>query len=106
MFNHSPRVRKIAISVFFKSKPRHFLNGFDAGSRRGCHRDASHSSEQSSGRRDWFVKRIADKLSLNAEQKPLLAILINQATAQNCSISRKLGGAMAYSVPCTIRFRA
>jgi len=82
MFNNSQRVRKIAMSFFFKRKLRHFLHGFDAGSRCGCHRDADLSSEQSTDRRDWFVNRITDKLSLNAEQKPLLTTLIDQATAQ------------------------
>jgi Spy/CpxP family protein refolding chaperone len=85
MFNHSQRVRKIAMSFFFKRKLRHFLHGFDAGARsgcQGCHHDTDLSPEQSTVRRDWIVNRIADKLSLNAEQKPLLTTLIDQAMAQ------------------------
>ena len=73
------------MSFFFKRKLRHFLHGFDGGSRcgcHGCHRDADLSPQQSTDRRDGIVNRIADKLSLNAEQKPLLTTLIDQATAQ------------------------
>jgi Spy/CpxP family protein refolding chaperone len=82
MFNHSQRVRKITMSFFFKRKLRHFLHGFDAGSGFGCHRDADLPPEQSTGRRDWIINRVADKLSLNTEQKPLLTTLIDQAKVQ------------------------
>lgn len=85
MFNHSQRVRKIAMSFFFKRKLRHSLFGLGAGSRfgrHGCHRGAELTPEQSAVQCDWMVNRITDKLSLNAEQKPLLAALIDHANAQ------------------------
>jgi Spy/CpxP family protein refolding chaperone len=79
LFNHSQRVRKIAMSFFFKLKLRRTLFG---DRRHGCRRDASPTPEQSTERRDWIVNRIANKLSLNAEQKPLLTALIDQANVQ------------------------
>ena len=69
------------MSFFFKRKLRHAL--FGCGSRcGGCHRRAGLTPEQVAERHDWIVNRITDKLSLNAEQKPLLAALIEQIAAQ------------------------
>src|SRR5450830_55259 len=83
MFNHSQRVRKIAMSFFFKLKLRRALFGVGGcGGRHGCRRDASPTPGQCTEQRDWIVNRITDKLSLNAEQKPLLAALIDQANVQ------------------------
>lgn len=70
------------MSFFFKRKLRRSLFGIAAGPRCGCHRDAGLTPEQSAERRQWIVSRIADKLSLNAEQKPLLTTLIDQTIAQ------------------------
>ena len=73
------------MSFLFKRKLRHSLFGFDAGSRscrHGCQRGAGLTFEQSAEQRDWIVNRITDRLSLNAEQKPLLAALIDKANAQ------------------------
>ena len=73
------------MSFFFKRRLRRSLFGLGAGSgfgRHGCHRGAELTPEQSAEQRDWIVNRITDKLSLNAEQKPLLAALIDQANAQ------------------------
>ena len=89
MFNHSQRVRKIAMSFFFKRKLRHYLSGSDAGARcgsHGCHRGTCPAPEQSTERHDWIVNRITKKLSLNAEQKPLLTTLLGQATAQRLAM--------------------
>jgi Spy/CpxP family protein refolding chaperone len=70
------------MSFFFKRKLRHALFGFAPGSSCGRDRGTGLTPEQSAERRDWIVNRITDKLSLNAEQKPLLAVLIDQANAQ------------------------
>ena len=85
MFNHSQRVRKTAMSFFFKRKLRQSLFAFDAGSRfgrHGCRRGVAPTPEQFAEQRDWMVNLVTDKLSLNAEQKPLLAALIDQVNAQ------------------------
>jgi Spy/CpxP family protein refolding chaperone len=85
MFNHSQRVRKIAMSFLFKRKLSRSLFGFGAGTRfgrHGCRHGVGPTPEQSAEQRDWIVNRVADKLSLNAEQKPLLAALFDQVNAQ------------------------
>ena len=69
------------MSFFFKRRLRRALFGFGVA-RPGCHRGAGLTPEQAAERRDWIVNRAADKLSLNAEQKPLLAALIEQIDAQ------------------------
>jgi Spy/CpxP family protein refolding chaperone len=69
------------MSFFFKRKLRRALFGFGFA-RPGCNRGAGMTPEQSPERRDWIVNRAADKLGLNAEQKPLLAALIDQIAAQ------------------------
>jgi Spy/CpxP family protein refolding chaperone len=73
------------MSFLFKRKLRHALFGFDTGSRferHGCQRGADLTSEQAAKQRDWIVNRITDRLSLNAEQRPLLAALIDKANVQ------------------------
>ena len=70
------------MSFFFKRRLRHALFGFNAGRHGGCHRGAGMTPEQAAERRNWIVNRATDKLSLNAEQKPLLAALIDQIDAQ------------------------
>jgi protein CpxP len=70
------------MSFFFKRKLRHALFGFAPGSRCGRDRGTGLTAKQSAEQRDWIVNRITDKLSLNAEQKPLLGVLIDQADAQ------------------------
>jgi Spy/CpxP family protein refolding chaperone len=76
------------MSFFFKRKLLRSLFAFGAGSRfgrhgcHGCHRGAELTPEQSAEQRGWIVNRITDKLGLNAEQKPLLAALIDHANAQ------------------------
>ena len=69
------------MSFFFKRRLRRALFGFGSN-RPGCHRGAGMTPEQAAERRDWIVNRATDKLSLNAEQKPLLAALIDQIDAQ------------------------
>jgi Spy/CpxP family protein refolding chaperone len=69
------------MSFFFKRRLRRALFGFGVA-RPGCHRGAGMTPEQAAERRDWIVNRAAGKLSLNAEQKPLLAALIEQIDAQ------------------------
>jgi hypothetical protein len=73
------------MSFSFKRKLRHSLFAFDAGSRfgrHGCRRGVAPTPEQFAEQRGWIVNRITDKLSLNAEQKPLLVALIDHADAQ------------------------
>lgn len=73
------------MSFFFKRKLRRSLFGFAAHSRcghHGCHRDANQTPEQATCQRDWIVNRISGMLSLNADQKPLLAALIDRANVQ------------------------
>ena len=69
---------------FLKSKMRGFGCGTTFGASRGCgrHGGADMTPEQKAERRDWFVNRATDKLLLNAEQKPLLAALLDQLAAQ------------------------
>jgi Spy/CpxP family protein refolding chaperone len=65
---------------FFKSK----LRGFGCGPRfctRGCGRGEL-TPEQRAERRERMVERLASKLLLNAEQKPLAASLLEQMAAQ------------------------
>lgn len=84
MFNHSQRVRKTSMS-FFKSKMRGFGCGPGFGGKRGCGHGpfgAGMTPEQQAERRDRMVERIANKLLLNAEQKPLAAKLLDQMAAQ------------------------
>jgi Spy/CpxP family protein refolding chaperone len=85
MFNHSQRVRKTPMS-FFNSTLRRPLFGFCGGPRmggkRGCNGQGSMTPEQLAQRRDRMVDRAADKLQLNAEQKPLLATLLDAMFAQ------------------------
>jgi Spy/CpxP family protein refolding chaperone len=85
MFNHSQRVRKTAMH-FFKSTLRRPLFGFCGGPRfggkRGCGRHGDRTPEQRAERRDRMVDRAADKLQLTAEQKPLLATLLDAMAAQ------------------------
>jgi hypothetical protein len=73
------------MSFLFKRKLRQSLFAFDAGSRfgrLGCRRGVAPTPEQTAEQRDWIVNRITDRLSLNAEQRPLLAALIDHANAQ------------------------
>jgi Spy/CpxP family protein refolding chaperone len=73
------------MSFLFKRKLRHSPFAFDADARfgrHGCNRGAGPTPEQSAEQRGWIVNRITDKLSLNAEQKPLLAALFDHANAQ------------------------
>jgi Spy/CpxP family protein refolding chaperone len=81
MFNHSQRVRKSKM-FFFKSKMRGFGCGPRFGGKRGCGRSGGMTPEQLAERRDRMVDRAADKLQLNAEQKPLLANLLDALFAQ------------------------
>jgi Spy/CpxP family protein refolding chaperone len=84
MFNHSQRVRKIPMS-FFKSKMRGFGCGTKFSGKRGCGHGpfgAGITPEQQAERRDHMVERIANKLLLNAEQKPLATQLLEQMAAQ------------------------
>ena len=83
MFNHSQRVRKTTMRFFFKSKMRGFGCGARFGGKQGCHGDGTGPTpEQRAARRDWLVNRATNKLLLNAEQKPLLAALLDQMAAQ------------------------
>jgi Spy/CpxP family protein refolding chaperone len=71
---------------FFKTTLRRPLFGFCGGPRsggkRGCSRHGAMTPEQLAERRSRMVDRAADKLQLNAEQKPLLATLLDQMAAQ------------------------
>ncbi len=78
MFNHSQRVDKTTMSFFFKSKMRGC--GARFGGKQGCH-GTGPTPEQRAARRDWLVNRATHKLLLNAEQKPLLAALLDQMAA-------------------------
>jgi protein CpxP len=57
---------------FFKRKFRHGFSG------RCGHHGAGMTPEQRAQRREWIVNRVSNKLALNAEQKPLLAALLEQ----------------------------
>ena len=81
MFNHSQRVRKTYMS-FFKSKMRGIGCSPRFCAKRGCCRHGDMTPEQQAERRDRMVERIANKLLLNAEQKPLAAQLLEQMAAQ------------------------
>jgi Spy/CpxP family protein refolding chaperone len=52
------------------------------GGKRGCGRHGAMTPEQMAERRDRMVDRAANKLKLNAEQKPLLSNLLTQMSAQ------------------------
>jgi Spy/CpxP family protein refolding chaperone len=69
---------------FFSTTLRRPFFGFCGesrlGGKRGCGR--SLSPEQRAERRDRMVERAANKLQLNAEQKPLLARLFDAISAQ------------------------
>ena len=71
---------------FFKTTLRRPFFGFCGGPRfgakRGCGRHGAMTPEQMAERRDRMVDRAANKLQLNAEQKPLLAQLLDQMSAQ------------------------
>ncbi len=69
------------MSSFFTSKMRGFGCGARFGGKQGCRGDGP-TPEQRAARRDWLVNRATHKLLLNAEQKPLLAALLDQMAAQ------------------------
>jgi Spy/CpxP family protein refolding chaperone len=71
------------MGFFIKRKLRHALFGITHHCRHhGCHSGDGAAPEASDLRRAWIVQRVADKLSLNAEQKPLFAALVEQIAAQ------------------------
>lgn len=81
LFNHSPRVRKTPMSFFFKRKLRHLFSGPCGHTGCGADMTADQAAARQALRRDWIVRRAASKLRLNAEQKPLLAHVLDQMAA-------------------------
>ena len=67
------------MGFFFQRKLRHALFGGGSGcSRLGCNDGGAAAPDAGAQRRSWIVRRVSDKLRLNAEQTPLLGALVTQ----------------------------